>query len=203
MKKRGLVFLMIAVAVFVVVALKPVDSHAATKKMTAYSTIKSGNTVYCTSGWHILKVDLKTKKVTKLAKSKVIYCVNLKIKGKYLYYVDKSTGVGDASIYRINLKTNKKKKLAGSTGSDYVISGSKIYYQKWDRNKPLPTNRTMKLNGKAKKKTKVRIKMTNKDTNTKNYSVYSTEPNDSDPGADFYLATPDGDIFLIHEDVMV
>ena len=87
------------------------DVYAASKpkKMTAYGLIKDGNMVYCNNGMYTFKVNLKTKKVTRLAYD---YGVAMKKKGRYLYCFNCVGGGVDKKLYRIDTKTNKKKQLA-------------------------------------------------------------------------------------------
>ena len=201
---KGLAFALILVVAVVFSFAVPAESVSAaskTKKMTVYYCIKSKSTVYCSNANHIFKVNLKTKKVTILTGGKC-YPGNLKLKGKYLYYQDIQQGFDENGyagyLYRINVKTKAKKKLAGAT--DYAIKGKKIYVTadkiKGD-NSIKTTKRVMKLNGKSKKKTKYKAKNACKQTNAKGYYVTDDiDWDDFDQPANYYLRTPSGYILL-------
>ena len=201
---KGLAFALILVVAVVFSFAVPAESVSAaskTKKMSVYSCIKSGDTVYCSNNNHIFKVNLKTKKVTILTGGKC-YPNNLKLKGKYLYYQDIQQGFDENGytgyLYRINVKTKAKKKLANA--SAYAIKGKKIYFtaDKLKSDYSFKTiKRVMKLNGKSKKKTKYTVKNVHKETNASGYYVTNDIDwdNYSQP-ANYYLRTPGGNILL-------
>lgn len=106
-----------------------------------------------------------------------------------------------STTYRNTLKSGKKTILAKNTGPEFAIKGKKIYYNyaKETRNGIKYLKRVMMLNGKSKKATKYKAKMTAKLTNARGYLVDSdTEIYDwpEYDYIDYYLQTPDGDIFL-------
>ena len=135
MNKNITKVLLIILSVFVAAAfsLAPVDSFAAgkVKNGTAYTCIKSNNTVYCSNNSRIFKVDLNTEKVKVLVGRKHFKITdNLMLKGSYLYYVEMNrSDYVTNSLYRVNTKDFKKRKLATIAGDRYAISGSKIYYK--------------------------------------------------------------------------
>lgn len=201
---KSLIFILIlavAVAFSFAVPAESVSAASKTKKMSVYDCIKSGDTVYCTNDHYIFKVDLKTKNVTILTGGKC-YPNMLKLKGKYLYYRDSHQGFAvkgyTGELYRINVKTKAKKKLAYA--SYYAIKGKKIYVNA-DRlkgDKVKTSKRVMKLNGKSKKKTKYKVKNVYKDTNVSGYYVTDDVDWDDyyDQPANYYLRTPSGYILL-------
>ncbi len=204
LKKTAII--MIAIAVMFSFTLVPTESNAATKvkKGTTYQCIKVKNkkTVYCTNYNHVFKVSLKKKKVVKKWRG---YGYNdmLKLKGNFLYFNGHGNGIGYSHIYRINLKTNKKKLLVKNVYDAYVVSGKRIYYAKVkykDDGTMVTYNRVMWLNGTHKKKSKYKAKMTTKKTNSSKYYVwndYDWESADTyDTPINYYLHTPDGNILL-------
>ena len=107
--------------------------------------LKSGNYAYCAvSNDAIYKVNLKTKKVTCLTKvTEVVYA--MKKKGRYLYYIEST--MGGYRFNRVNVKSGKRQRLGRYY--EYVISGTKIYYNGW----------VSRLNGSSTKKSNIPIKM--------------------------------------------
>ena len=200
MKNKILITL---VAVAVAVAFMPASASAASKvKMTAYDKVyKSGNTVYCAGeGSSIYKVKVKKGVVT--SKKKIMngnwamadysYISTMKKKGKYLYYVHSSEGTYWA-VYRINVKGGKEKMVA-SSAYEYAIKGKRIYAEFYNPyNEEKPKYKSMKLNGKNKKKTSKRPKVKHKKTNAKGYSVTYKM---SDDCVKTYLKTPKGKFYL-------
>lgn len=199
--------IMILLSLIVVAAFLPVSASAATKvKMTAYNqVVKSGNTVYCPSaGWGIFKVKVtksgKVKSKKWLIKSGEVfgaytYIGAMKKKGKYLYF-DEGTEGTISYLRRVNLSTGKAKTIAQDVGN-YVIKKKKIYAEIWkdsnDDGDFKPYRYVMKLNGKSKKKTKVKPVMKIKGSNAKGYSVIYKEKGDY---VKTYLKTPKGKYYL-------
>jgi hypothetical protein len=110
MRKR---FIAVLLSAIMLVAMAVSVSFAATEyvKMTTYTVLKIGNTVYCPSaGDGIYKVTVKNGKVRKvkwLKKSEFVmgdysYNNSLKKKGNYLYYIMWSEGTY-CTLHRINL----------------------------------------------------------------------------------------------------
>ena len=204
------VSLCLLLSVIVITAMTCVTDNAyaasKTKQMKVYTSVyKSGNTVYCCSTKGISKVNLKTGKV-KLLKDAVYYYhhgfSDMKKKGKYLYYFSEWSWAGDTELYRLNTKTGKAKKIISGYKNkkityieNYVISGKKIYVSGYrsgedmDRGKYVKLK--MKLNGKSKKKTSVKAKMIEVETNAKGYTVEEVENSDGDI-VTCYLRTPSG-----------
>ena len=179
MRKR---FIAVLLSAIMLVAMAVSVSFAATEyvKMTTYTALKIGNTVYCPSaGDGIYKVTVKNGKVRKvkwLKKSEFVmgdysYNNSLKKKGNYLYYIMWSEGTY-CTLHRINLNTGKDKLIAVNA-TDYAFKDSKLYAEIWKDTEygEHAVYRSMKLNGNSKKKTSVRPKMKLKASNAKGYSV--------------------------------
>ena len=196
-KKLFAVFMM--VFVFFSVVMVPTESYAAagkTKSMTSYFCVKKGNIVYCANYEALYRVDLKTKKVKKIATDPG-YIEDLKIKGNYVYYAEAGSGVSTSQICRVNIKTEKRQILVKNVQQFYAISGNKIYYTKgtFPGGKLKIKSYCMKLNGKSKKACKVKIKRKVKESDTKGYKVFRKKTKE-EYLYDFYLQTPTSSIFL-------
>ena len=104
------------------------SAYAKTVKCKMYNIIKKGNIVYCDNGHYVFKVNIKTKKVTKLAWT---LGGPKKLKGKYLYMFNFSGGAFGTDICRINVKTKAKKTLAKDVNyGNVAVCKRKIYYKK-------------------------------------------------------------------------
>ena len=197
MKKR---FIAVLLSAIMLVTMAVSVSFAATEyvKMTTYTVLKAGNTVYCPSaGDGIYKVTVKNGKVRKvkwLKKSGFVmgdysYNNSLKKKGNYLYYIMWSEGTY-CTLHRINLNTGKDKLIAVNA-TDYAFKDSKIYAEIWKftDDDQYVVYRSMKLNGNSKKKTSIKPRMKQKVSNAKGYSVSYKEKG----GYVYtYLKTPKG-----------
>lgn len=198
------------------VASGSIEASAAIKEMkgTVYSeVIKRGNTAYCAynedGDYTILKVDLNTGKKTRLVRN-AFRMKGMKQRGSYLYY-----GVGfetpQFNLYRVNVKTGKKQKLArvysvGSGYPAYVLGKTRIYYREayWSKKTDFVAsrNRKIKLNGTDKKRLyNTRIRVSNKRANVSGYKViykgvnYHYDSDFEDYVYDYYncyLKKPDG-----------
>ena len=188
-----------------------------TKKMTVYSKmVKKGNIVCVNLGNVLAAVNVKTNKA-KILYNDSPYSVfnpsNMKIKGNYLYFQE----YGDHETYliRINIKTGKKKTLHSNVRA-YAISGKKIYYKAykihWEGNGDITYHkRVMKLNGKSKKKTSVKVKNIKKKSNAKGYKIvkankkikvidYGDGDQEREVYYNYYLQKPNGrKIFIINK----
>lgn len=198
MRKRIGIILM---TMIIAVSLMPVSAFAGSKqvKMTGYDKVyKQGNTIYCSGeGYSIYKVRLRGKKVAsvrRLCPSEFVisergYNHGMKKKGKYLYYVAGSSAAY-SSIWRINVNTGKQKLLAKSA-TDYAIKGGRLYTTtiKSRGESEFYTHWSMKLNGKAKKKTSKKAVMKFRNSNAKGYSVRQKM---SGAYVTTYLKTPAG-----------
>ena len=166
-----------------------------TVKMNTYDeVIKSGNYVYCNCAKGILKVNLKTKKVTTLendaAKSSekmdgvVVFHAgyrNMSLKGNYLYYFFESESVTATRIMRTNIHTGKTETLMKATNNstfmeinDYAIKGNKLYvsgslYDNDDNETPVTY--VMALNGKGVKRTSGQAITNHRKTNINGYQL--------------------------------
>ena len=192
-------------AIVVAFAFMPAAAFASSKaKMTVCTdAVKCGNTVYCaTAGFGICKVTVKNGKVKSkkwLDKSDwcygpFSYISDMKKKGNYLYYIQGSEGTV-SYLYRMNVKTGKKKQLCKNVEKD-AIKGKKIYAKVWKENNygdMTYFKRSMKLNGASKKKTSVKAVMRIVVSNAKGYSVVYKEKNGY---VKSYLKTPKGKFYL-------
>lgn len=203
--KRRIITILIAFAV--AVSFMPTFAHAASKvKMTAYDqVVKSGNTVYCAGeGNTIYKVKLKNGRVK--SKKRLVkgdwamgdysYIQKMKKRGNYLYYVVGTEGTM-WYFYRVNVKSGKKKELAVNA-THYVIKKKKIYAEFYNEEGDTPWEyallyKTMKLNGKGKKKSSVEPVMKVKKSNAKGYSMVYKISGDYSKA---YLKTPKGRFYL-------
>lgn len=163
-----------------------------TVKMNTYDeVIKSGNYVYCNCVKGILKVNLKTKKVTTLENDAAkankemggIYSgySHMSLKGNYLYYYSGSGSVTDTRIMRTNIQTGKTETLMKATNNntfveihDYAIKGNKLYvsgslYDNDDNETPVTY--VMALNGKGVKRTSGQAITNHRKTNINGYQL--------------------------------
>ena len=183
MKRRFLTVLLTAALIFTMCT--PAAFASSKKvKMTTYNVVKSGNTVYCpATGDGIYKVTLNNGQVINvqwLVKTDFFmepdsYITSMAKKGKYLYYIQWTEGT-ITYLYRVNTLTRKKEKVA-LNAEKYAIKKNKLYAKICTmKDDGVKTRyKVMKLNGKAAKKTPVRIKMKTKQSNAEGYSVYYTQ----------------------------
>lgn len=207
-RRFGIIMLSLAI-VFTCIpwASQGFSAHAAPKKVksTAYNqVIKKGYTAYVAGASGIYKVrlvkgKLKSKKV--LVKAEGTYWgssyASSMYKGrKYLYYAMGTNGTG-FSIWRISLKSGKKKLLASIVESpnycDFVIKGKKIYYSEYRGSNWSLQNRQMSLNGKSKKKSRYKAVQTTKVSNKKGYKVITKQKGNYYRD---YIKTPKGTFYL-------
>lgn len=203
-KKLAIVLLALAVAV----AFAPASAYAVTKvKMTSYQDVlKAGNTVYVAGpgrGIYEVKVKndvMKSKKwlvKTPASLWEGSQITGMKIKGNYLYYCELTDGT-PLEVCRVNLKTKDQMDLAFLPFyGEYAIKGKKLYVSYKEEVGPdykLKTKRkVMKLNGKSKKSTSVKVVTKFKKSNAKGYSVIYKEKNGY---VKTYLKTPKGKYYL-------
>ena len=216
MKKR---ILAILIMVTVLVAASVSLSFAAsgkTVKMTSYDdVVKVNNTAYCSIGNAVYKVNLNTGKASKLKKVYGFGPTDMRYYKGYLYFISGCTDNGEIAygwrLYRLNVKTKKLQKLYTVHGCypepeymGYAISGNKIYLQ-WKKivnsDGDLKTIRkSMKLNGKSVKNSKVKVNTTIKHTNNKSYKLIvddSEYDEEEDCGWIYYsLKTPGKRLYL-------
>ena len=212
MRKRILSVFIIMTLFISMAAPASFAASGKTKKMKVYTdVIKVGNNVYCNlNGDYIYKVNLKTGKKTKLMtnNNKHSYGVEYMSYHKgYLYYVTsnsfdkfKYSDIG-RKLYRIKVK-NKKRTCLYTAKEDpdasfrYAVKGKTVFTQyKKAINDDYDTKlvrKKMKLNGKSKKNSKVKVKMTEKTSNKKGYSlICDTHEMEDDLGyVTCYLKTP-------------
>lgn len=171
MKKRITAIILIATLIlgcFTVASF----GYSPKKKMMVYNDVlKKGNTVYCSAGGGIYKVNLKTKQVRRLVWIDPDYhdtAYGMKLHKGYLYYINPSPMIG--YLYRIKTNGTGNKYLA--MVHYYAISKNKIYYESSNLDSWKRIHRQMKLNGKSKKKSKYTVKKKSKRTNAKGYGIY-------------------------------
>lgn len=206
---RKTLTVIVALMLVMTFVIAPSDTYAASKtvKSTTFNnTLKSGSTVYCTDSNKLYAVDLRTGAVRTLYTGKYGYVTNMKKKGNYLYFNEMSQGVEGGRLNRINLKTAKKQVLAkNNVYPQYAIRGSKIYYVyskvSNNGNSVKQYKKVMNLNGKKKKSTKTKIKMTSKLTNANGYFVnsdfdYNSYDWSNPAPVHYYLITPTGNYLL-------
>ena len=190
-------------AMIIAVAFMPSSAFAASKvKMTTYDQVyKTGNTVYCAgAGNTIYKVKVKNGKVKskKQLRKKDFWCMGdytyvnaMKKKGNYLYFRLWTEG-SISYLARINISTGKDKILM-TNSVDYAIKGKKIYASFEDEETGKVSYNVMKLNGKSKKKTKIKPAEKNKKTNARGYSMKYKKKGKY---VKTYLKTPKGTYYL-------
>ena len=195
---------MLALIMLALCALTPISNYAASSsvKANAYSCIKSGDYAYVTTYAKIKKVDLNSGEITNLVKTEGYNLDFLQKKGNYLYYGVYGSGL-TFSLYRVNVKTGKKKCLeknaafgyVGENCSGYVIKGSKIYFNKANKDCSSSRRYKMDLNGKNKKKTSTKAKMKRKNSNKEGYALNIKQLSE-EYSNEYYLKTPSGNIYL-------
>lgn len=173
MKKRFLPVLMIMV--LIITMLTPCSFAASSKKMTVYyDVVKYGNTAFVNTPDGIYKVNIKkgTSKLFKGSPGWQYAIGDMRAYKGYLYFTADNDETEQVYLYRANIKTGKLKVLTKATLSTiyFSISKGKIYYtihNEIGQN----TKKVMKLNGKAKKKTKIKAVNVYKASNAKGYKV--------------------------------
>ncbi len=201
--KRTGGILIIALIVAFAFCLEP--SMAATKTMKTYDVIKSGSSVYCLAGTGIYKVNIKSGSVKKIVKNPGEYghYRQMAKKGKYIYYIKGGTDVR-GELYRVKTNGTKKKKIAGSVAKNrcvqaYAIKGKKIYYKEINATTCEAVTKSMKLNGKSKKKSSANVKSESCVSNAPGYTVMAHRLDKPEKGyyetVKYWLQTPNGKKF--------
>ena len=195
-KTRVAIVLIIALCLFTSTAVSSFAASSKTRKMTVYDeVIKLGNSVYCCDGYKIYKVDDITNTVTVLVNVKSMSWISgMSIHKGYLYYC-----IGynhpEVDIRRIKLTGGKTKLVYRAKHceniSAYAIKGSRVYVQYKNGDSGKTIKRSVKLNGKSKKKSKYKVKNTVNKTNVPNYSIYEYE-NAARESYITYLVKPNG-----------
>ena len=94
-------------------------------------------------------------------------------------------------MIRVNIYSGKVKSLTHQSDSiDYEIKGKKIYYLDLDSEKV----KKMDLNGKHKKRTKVKIRMKKEKSNADGY--YIKKSGSEEKKTFYYLRTPKGRFYF-------
>ncbi|MBQ9014506.1 MAG: DUF5050 domain-containing protein [Firmicutes bacterium] len=187
MRRRAILIL---TAVIVAAAFMPATAFAKTKTSTVYSqVVKKGKYVYCASYAGLYRVNVKTNKVKKLSSDDA---GRMKLSGKYIYYISYTSGTL-TNLCRVKKTGGGHRQLAVNVDK-YKIEKKKIYCNDHHYYEGKETWRVMKLNGKNKKKSKVKVRMNVKMTNAGKYSVVNKFMDDYD--ADYnvlcYLKKPNG-----------
>ena len=180
MKKGTRVLTIIIAAILsLTVVFVPADTHAASKKvkkMTVYhDVIVKGNYAYCGVRGGLYKVNLK-KKTSKCIVNTVTYDIdNMRYHKGYIYFITDEPPI----LYRVKASKNKRVKRENyrlsMLTSRYAISGGKLYYRTYDpRDSRRDVTMVAKLNGKKPKRSKHRVKNTNKKSNKKGYKTVMT-----------------------------
>ena len=169
----------------------------AAKAGIAYKIVKNGDNILCihkkASGNTIYRYNtIEGKKDIFHRDKKAVDIQRISIKGNYLFF-QKSFG-RDLSkkdgIFRADIITGKVKRL--DTGYKYVISGKKIYYQKYNFKNGKWKKRIMNLDGTKKKATKIKAVPKTKESSVAGYKLRSKSYSD---GFEFknWLIVPGGD----------
>ncbi len=177
-RKVTVILAVLLLAVIFGMAVQSQEAYAAKKiSRVAYDQVmKYKNTAYCAGCAGIFKVKLrngKPKKITRIMEEEECYdedysfVIAMRKKGKYIYYIERTNGAS-TRLLRVGIKSHKKKLLEYFCTA-YAIKGKKLYYTIEDDFKT--AHRVMKLNGKGKKKTGIKVKMNSIKSNTKGYSV--------------------------------
>ena len=159
-----------------------------TLKATVYDDVlKNGNYAYCLAAYNglesrLYKVNLKTGKVTRLT-GKMLNPKGMKYRKGYLYFASGSTDTDEGALYRIGVKSKKKKKLAQVSvmySPYYVLGKNKIYYKHvkydWDKDTFIRKYKQMNYDGSGKKYNKnITIKMSHKKSNATGYRLRYVE----------------------------
>ena len=176
-------------------ALQSQDVYAKTIKRVAYNGVmKYKGTAYCASCAGIYKVKIRNGKVvskTCLMKEKVCYgpyslAGSMRKKGGYVYYVEGTNGTV-SYLKRVGIRSHKSQLLSNYTFA-YAIKGKKLYYSV-EKDWTSTAHKVMTLSGKHKKKTSMKVKMTNKSSNVKGYKIVEKEKGKY---VISYLKTPKG-----------
>ena len=176
-------------------ALQGQNVYAKTIKRVAYNGVmKYKSTAYCASCAGIYKVKIRNGRLvskTCLMKEEVCYgpyslAGSMRKKGGYVYYVEGTNGT-TSYLKRAGIRSHKAQLLSNYTFA-YAIKGKKLYYsveKDWDS----ISHKVMTLSGKHKKKTSIKVKMTNKSSNAKGYKIVEKEKGKY---VISYLKTPKG-----------
>ncbi len=186
----------IALALSLIMSCTFVSSAASgTVKSKLYSeVIKSGKYVYCTDGHSIYRVNIKNNKVKRLVKEPIALDITMKLHKGYIYYM--WSGEADYSdLCRVKAKGGGKKTLATDVEGirNFAIKGKRIYYAHYNGDDPdnpkKVYDRNKTLNGKNKKKNKVKGYATVKKRNAKGYTIVKKFSSDFYENPNGYMIT--------------
>lgn len=161
---------------------------------------KKGNFIYCVSGFHFIKYNIKSGKLKKTKTSHFLFGLRV-YKGNIYFYGCEQQLAYDSPIYKYNPKTGKLKKIAGSCGDNFAIYKDRIYYVELD---DMMNLRTVSVNLKGKKKrieSKGRLEIINTSKRAdeskynENYYIYDEFRNEWPP-IYVYLHTPKGEVLI-------
>ena len=203
----ALVLSMVLVLVIGCLTTSYAASAPKTIKSKVYSEVyKKGNTVYCSDGYSIYKVNTKTNSVKRLLKPKVANCNEFIVHGRYIYFTHGTLGV-DSRLCRVRKFDGKyyKKMTKYMEIMGFGIKGSKLYYTYGTyvetadgEEKTIKHTKRMTLLGKKKKTVRTVVKTKFKKTNAKGYKIIEKQSKDfewMDTQAGYtttYLRKPNG-----------
>ena len=126
-------FMLVFTALFSTTSFANSSLNSATTQKTMATSVKSGNYIYCCSGTGVYKVNIKTKKKTRLYKTKsplISWVSDVCVYKGYVYFIAGTSGLDDCvtSIFRIKTNGTHLKNLG--TGCNVILYGNKIYYVK-------------------------------------------------------------------------
>ena len=104
--------------------------NSATSKNALTTSSRSGNYIYCSSGCALYKVNVKTKKKTRLYKGKYSWASirNVSVYKDYVYFISEKGGIDISTPYIYRIKTNGKNLKCLGLGENPIPYGNKVYY---------------------------------------------------------------------------
>ena len=104
--------------------------HSVTNKNALTTSARSGNYIYCSSGCALYKVNVKTKKKTRLYKGKYAWASirNVSVYKDYVYFISEKGGIDISTPYIYRIKTNGKNLQCLGLGENPIPYGNKVYY---------------------------------------------------------------------------
>ena len=136
-KKFSILLLTIAMVVVSIFVGNTTNSYAstsyknsATSKNTLTTSARSGNYIYCSSGCALYKVNIKTKKKTRLYKGKYSWASirNVSVYKDYVYFISEKGGIDISTPYIYRIKTNGTNLKCLGLGENPIPYGNKVYY---------------------------------------------------------------------------
>lgn len=138
--------------------------------------------------------DKGTKQVDIFKEDTHLDC--LSIYGNNIYGI-KMANAGVGPICRINIDTGEEETLAEGANYEYAIINGHIYYKYYIKQYEEDEGMEMNLDGTGKKKSVVKFNKEFKGySNNKEYDLVSKNINMDNFTQDWYLKTPDGEVFV-------